>query len=95
MSTKIHLFTAQALVHLCKSYDTETLRFALLTLELLAIESPDVVCAQVRNKESKRDQDTGHYIKVCQTDRWRNRWMTDGEMIYMCQPAHVGNKQMP
>ena len=39
--------TAQALVHLCKSYDTETLRFSLLTLELLAIESPDVVCAQV------------------------------------------------
>ncbi|XP_052213965.1 uncharacterized protein LOC127832502 [Dreissena polymorpha] len=37
---------AQALVHLCKSNDPETLRFALLTLELLAIESSDVVCAQ-------------------------------------------------
>lgn len=37
---------AQALVHLCKSNDIETLRFALLTLELLAIESSDVVCDQ-------------------------------------------------
>lgn len=37
---------AQALVYLCSSNDPETLRFALLTLELLAIESSDVVCAQ-------------------------------------------------
>ena len=41
------LITAQALVYLCSSNDPETLRFALLTLELLAIESSDVVCAQV------------------------------------------------
>ncbi|XP_045163424.1 uncharacterized protein LOC123527809 [Mercenaria mercenaria] len=47
---RVHLTTrntpAQALVHLCKSNDRETMRFALLTLELLAIESSDVVCAQ-------------------------------------------------
>ena len=52
ISTKISLtglyyLTAQALVYLCRSNDPETLRFALLTLELLAIESSDVVCAQV------------------------------------------------
>ena len=38
------LITAQALVYLCSSNDPETLRFALMTLELLAIESSDVVC---------------------------------------------------
>ncbi|KAL4221840.1 hypothetical protein ACF0H5_020094 [Mactra antiquata] len=47
---RAHLTTrnipAQALVYLCRSNDPETLRYALLTLELLAIESSDVVCAQ-------------------------------------------------
>ena len=44
----LHL-AAQALVQLCGTSDPETLRFTLLTLELLAIESSDVVCAQVCN----------------------------------------------
>lgn len=65
----MQLFTAQALVYLCKSYDTETLRFALLTLELLAIESPDVVCAQVSIKENKGDQERSRYTFVVSLSR--------------------------
>ncbi|XP_019642924.1 PREDICTED: uncharacterized protein LOC109484142 isoform X2 [Branchiostoma belcheri] len=37
---------AQALVHLCRSSDTDTQRFALQTLELLAIESSSTISAQ-------------------------------------------------
>lgn len=37
---------AQALIHLCRSNDVETQRYALQTLELLAIESSDMICAQ-------------------------------------------------
>lgn len=37
---------AQALVFLCHSNDAETLRFTLQTLELLAIESSDLICSQ-------------------------------------------------
>ncbi|GFO00497.1 vacuolar protein 8 [Plakobranchus ocellatus] len=37
---------AQALVHLCKTNDPETLRFALQSLEVLAIESADLICSQ-------------------------------------------------
>ncbi|XP_060066701.1 uncharacterized protein LOC132546982 [Ylistrum balloti] len=37
---------AQALVHLCNSTDPETLRYALQTFELLAIESSEMICAQ-------------------------------------------------
>lgn len=37
---------AQALVHLCKTNDPETLRFSLQSLEVLAIESTDLICAQ-------------------------------------------------
>ena len=51
--TSLYYLTAQALVYLCRSNDPETLRFALLTLELLAIESSDVVCAQVSTKLAK------------------------------------------
>lgn len=36
----------QALVFLCHSNDAETLRFTLQTLELLAIESSDLICSQ-------------------------------------------------
>ena len=38
---------AVALVNLIKTNDTETQRFALQTLELLSIESSDMICAQV------------------------------------------------
>ena len=37
---------AQAMTHLCRSCDTDTQRYALQTLELLAIESSDMICAQ-------------------------------------------------
>ncbi|XP_052082318.1 uncharacterized protein LOC127719978 [Mytilus californianus] len=37
---------AQAMTHLCRSNDPETQRYALQTLELLAIESSDMICAQ-------------------------------------------------
>ena len=37
----------KALVQLCSSNDEDTLRFTLQTLELLAIENADLVCAQV------------------------------------------------
>ncbi|XP_066296555.1 uncharacterized protein [Branchiostoma lanceolatum] len=37
---------SQALVHLCRSSDTDTQRFALQTLELLAIESSSTISAQ-------------------------------------------------
>ncbi|XP_078615359.1 uncharacterized protein LOC144884174 [Branchiostoma floridae x Branchiostoma japonicum] len=37
---------SQALVHLCRSSDTDTQRFALQTLELLAIESSSTIAAQ-------------------------------------------------
>ncbi|XP_056009055.1 uncharacterized protein LOC125663732 isoform X2 [Ostrea edulis] len=37
---------AQALIQLCRSNDVETQRYALQTLELLAIESSDMICAQ-------------------------------------------------
>ncbi|CAH1775526.1 unnamed protein product, partial [Owenia fusiformis] len=38
---------AKAMIEMCRdSEDTDTLRFALQTLELLAIESPDMICAQ-------------------------------------------------
>ncbi|XP_064642369.1 uncharacterized protein LOC135496785 [Lineus longissimus] len=37
---------AQALIHLCHDNDPETQRYALQTLELLAIESADMICAQ-------------------------------------------------
>ncbi|XP_025082300.1 uncharacterized protein LOC112556982 [Pomacea canaliculata] len=37
---------AQTLVHLCNSNDSETLRFSLQALEVLAIENPDLICAQ-------------------------------------------------
>ncbi|XP_064610892.1 uncharacterized protein LOC135475078 [Liolophura sinensis] len=36
----------QALIHLCKGKDPMTLRFSLQTLELLAIESPELIYAQ-------------------------------------------------
>ncbi|KAL8571094.1 hypothetical protein ACOMHN_010555 [Nucella lapillus] len=36
----------RTLVELCSSNDTDTLRFTLQTLELLAIENADVICAQ-------------------------------------------------
>lgn len=39
--------TAKALVYLCNSTDPETQRYALQTLELLAIESSEMICAQV------------------------------------------------
>ena len=35
------------MTHLCRSCDTDTQRYALQTLELLAIESSDMICAQV------------------------------------------------
>ena len=38
---------AVALVNLIKTNDTETQRFAIQTLELLSIESSDMICAQV------------------------------------------------
>ncbi|KAK3104942.1 hypothetical protein FSP39_013664, partial [Pinctada imbricata] len=37
---------AQALTNLCRSNDPDTQRYALQTLELLAIESSDMICAQ-------------------------------------------------
>ncbi|XP_041377932.1 uncharacterized protein LOC121390227 [Gigantopelta aegis] len=37
---------AQGLIHLCQTNDPDTQRFALQTLELMAIESSDVICAQ-------------------------------------------------
>lgn len=37
---------AQAMTHLCRSNDSDTQRYALQTLELLAIESSDMICAQ-------------------------------------------------
>ncbi len=41
------LFSAAALVDLCTSDDPETLRLALQTLELIALESTDVIFYQV------------------------------------------------
>lgn len=43
------LFSASALIHLCKSRDEETKRLALQTLELLAIEKPEFVIERVSN----------------------------------------------
>ena len=40
------LIAAQALIILGQSKDPDTQRFALQTLELLAIESSDMICAQ-------------------------------------------------
>lgn len=37
---------AQAMTNLCRSNDADTQRYALQTLELLAIESSDMICAQ-------------------------------------------------
>lgn len=37
---------AQAMTRLCRSNDSDTQRYALQTLELLAIESSDMICAQ-------------------------------------------------
>ena len=41
------MFLAQALIHLCGVNDTETQSFALQSLELLAIDSPETICAQI------------------------------------------------
>lgn len=43
----ISFVTAQALISLSRSENAETKRYALQTLELLAIESSDMICAQV------------------------------------------------
>ncbi|WAR13742.1 VAC8-like protein [Mya arenaria] len=79
---------AQALVHLCKSNDPETLRFALLTLELLAIESSDVVCAQeelleilldipVRMMDKKLNLLAGKILLYFAENNQSRQWMLD------------------
>ncbi|KAK7486049.1 hypothetical protein BaRGS_00022658 [Batillaria attramentaria] len=46
---------ARALVYLCHSNDADTLRFTLQTLELLAIESSELICAQTELLEMLLD----------------------------------------
>nr|KAG5698944.1 hypothetical protein BaRGS_024865 [Batillaria attramentaria] len=46
---------AHALVYLCHSNDADTLRFTLQTLELLAIESSELICAQTELLEMLLD----------------------------------------
>ena len=41
------MVSARALIKLCQSTDPDTQRYALQTLELLSIESSDMICAQV------------------------------------------------